>query len=85
MAPIEIAILASFYGFLVAGALIIVRRIREPRFNESIALRDGGIFYGKIIEQMPDIFIKIETKEFGIMVFTIENIVKINNKCFRSI
>lgn len=65
---------------IIVIAIIIIVRATRKKYNDVITLKNGSVIYCKIIEQNPNISIKVETKDKNIMVYKNEEIEKIAKK-----
>jgi TM2 domain-containing membrane protein YozV len=68
-------LLAFTFLFLITFALF-----AQERMQDVVYLKDGSIIHGTIIEQVPNVSIKIQTRDQNIFVYSIENILKITKE-----
>ena len=59
---------------IVVAIVFIIRAFKKP---DAIHLKDGSIIHGKIIEQNPNVSVKIKTKDGNVSVFKNTDIEKI--------
>ena len=52
----------------------------QQQFQDVVYLKNGSIIRGIIIEQVPNISIKIQTKDQNVFVYTMENILKLTKE-----
>jgi len=62
---------------IIIGIVMLIRRLIKSKYNDIITLKNGSIIHGRIIEQNPNVSIKVETKDRNIMVYKNEEIEKI--------
>lgn len=78
--PGEIIIVLIFGVVFIIGLITIIRRLRKGKYNDIITLKNGSVINGKIIEQMPNVSVKVEMQDKNIIVYKNEEIEKITKK-----
>ena len=67
--------------FIIFFSIIAVTStFSQQRMQDVVYLKDGTIIRGTIIEQVPDVSIKIQTKDKSVFVYKMEDILKITKE-----
>ncbi len=62
---------------LLIIAIVIIYRLTRKKYNDVVTLKNGSVIHCKIVEQNPNVSIKVETKDKNLMVYKNEEIEKI--------
>jgi hypothetical protein len=62
---------------IIVGIVFGIRMIFKKKFKDVVHLKNGSIIHGKIVEQMPNVSVKIQTKDGNTSVFQNTEIEKI--------
>ncbi len=65
------------FAILIVGIVTIIKWLTKSKYNDIVTLKNGSVIHCKIIEQNPNVSIKVETKDKNIMVYKNEEIEKI--------
>jgi len=71
-----------FFTFLFLIQLVLISTFcnAQTKYEDVLYLKNGSIIHGLIIEQVPNVSIKIQTKDRNVFVYTIDEILKITKE-----
>lgn len=66
--------------FLITSALF-----AQQRMQDVVYLKDGSIIHGTIIEQVPNVSLKVQTKDGNVFVYSMDNVLKITKEPYKGL